>query len=99
MLSFTNHVYAAAIGLMDDRLKNAGGADGSGGRTGDRNVLSGPVRWITAKHVALDCRSMAIGEDQMLPVDDVVTHPTADLALLTPVDERFFAPGQRSDVG
>ena len=44
--------------------------------------------WITAKHVALDCRSMAIGEDQMLPVDDVVAHPTADLALLiTPVDE------------
>ena len=44
--------------------------------------------WITAKHVALDCRSMAIGEDQMLPVDDVVTHPTADLALLiTPIDE------------
>ena len=30
---------------------------------------------------------MAIGEDQMLPVDDVVAHPTADLALLlTPVD-------------
>ena len=44
--------------------------------------------WITAKHVALDCRSMAIGENQMLPVDEVMTHPTADLALLiTPVDE------------